>query len=192
MPEPMRESGPDFVVVGSDSDATCSTTARDSSTVLLKSSSAFVAVFLSGSGALLLKLFNILASPFGHSSCNPAPNVIMPSGRLIVRTDIFGFPLGGQLRQLSAIRESAAMYFGMDAKAHDELRYNCTPHSIKASELAQATSALSSRAKQEPPHARSHGRNSVPLPCTLMSGKVRRGGKTGAQPSASTHPSTRH
>src|SRR5215510_353762 len=63
MPEPMRESGPDFVVVGSGPDATCSTTVRDA--VLPISSSAFAAVFLSGSGALLLKLFNMLASPCG-------------------------------------------------------------------------------------------------------------------------------
>src|SRR5262249_23355590 len=65
--EPMRESGPDFVVVGSDPDATCSIAARDRSTVLLRSSSAFAAVFLSGSGALLLKLFNMLASPCGRN-----------------------------------------------------------------------------------------------------------------------------
>src|SRR5215510_4348635 len=65
MPEPMRESGPDFVVVGSGPDATCSTTVRDGCTVLPMSSSAFAAVFLSGSGALLLKLFNMLASPCG-------------------------------------------------------------------------------------------------------------------------------
>src|SRR5262249_27233596 len=63
MPEPMRESGPDFVVAGSGPDATCSTTVRDA--VLPISSSAFAAVFLSGSGALLLKLFNMLASPCG-------------------------------------------------------------------------------------------------------------------------------
>jgi hypothetical protein len=65
MLEPMRESGPDFVVVGSGPDATCSTTVRDGCTVLPRSSSAFAAVFLSGSGALLLKLFNMLASPCG-------------------------------------------------------------------------------------------------------------------------------
>src|SRR5215813_5200255 len=65
MPGPMRESGPDFVVVGSGPDATCSTTVRDGCTVLPMSSSAFAAVFLSGSGALLLKLFNMLASPCG-------------------------------------------------------------------------------------------------------------------------------
>src|SRR5215510_14117208 len=65
MPGPMRESGPDFVVVGSGPDATCSTTVRDGCTGLPMSSSAFAAVFLSGSGALLLKLFNMLASPCG-------------------------------------------------------------------------------------------------------------------------------
>ena len=37
----MRESGPDFVVVGSGPDATCSTTVRDGCTVLPMSSSAF-------------------------------------------------------------------------------------------------------------------------------------------------------
>src|SRR6516162_7285013 len=65
MPEPMRESGPDFVVVGSGPDATCSTTVRGGCSVFPMGSSAFAAVFLSGSGALLLKLFNMLASPCG-------------------------------------------------------------------------------------------------------------------------------
>src|SRR5215467_2092376 len=113
MPEPMRESGPDFVVVGSGPDVTCSTTVRDRCTVLPMSSSAFAAVFSSDSGALLLKLFNMLASPCGlnvsatrviyPSPCDPAPNVTMASGR----SYIFGSPLGGQLRELSAIHESA-------------------------------------------------------------------------------------
>jgi len=38
-------------------------------------------------------------------------------GRLTVRTDIFKFPLGGQLRERSAIGESAAMYFGIGRKS---------------------------------------------------------------------------
>src|SRR5262249_27822523 len=65
MPGPLQQPGHDFVVVGSGPDATCSTTVRDGCTVLPMSSSAFAAVFLSGSGALLLKLFNMLASPCG-------------------------------------------------------------------------------------------------------------------------------
>jgi hypothetical protein len=60
MPEPMQESGPDFLVaVGSGPDATCSTTAWDGCAVLPMSSSAFAAVFLSCSAALLLKLLNM-------------------------------------------------------------------------------------------------------------------------------------
>src|SRR5215831_6477502 len=46
-------------------DATCSTTVRDGCTVVPMSSSAFAAASLCGSGALLLKLFNMLASPCG-------------------------------------------------------------------------------------------------------------------------------
>ena len=67
MPEPMRESGSDFVVVSSGADATCSTTVRDGCTVLPMSSSAFAAVFLSGSGALLLK--NMSTPVFAGMQC---------------------------------------------------------------------------------------------------------------------------
>src|SRR5215472_13923848 len=121
MPEPMRESGPDFVVAGSGPDATCSTTVRDA--VLPISSSAFAAVFLSGSGALLLKLFNMLASPCGlNVSAKPFAlqtsikryHVIRPLSSL---RPTFLDPLGGQLRELSAVHESAAMYFGMGHKS---------------------------------------------------------------------------
>jgi hypothetical protein len=60
MPDPMQESGPDFlVVVGSGLGATCSTTVCDGCTALPTSSSVFAAVFLSCSAALLLKLLNM-------------------------------------------------------------------------------------------------------------------------------------
>src|SRR5215831_6153476 len=50
-----------------------------------------------------------------------------------------------------------------DIKARDAARYSRTPpHAIKASELDQGSSALPSRAKQEPPHARSHRRSRHP------------------------------
>src|SRR5215831_11911358 len=50
-----------------------------------------------------------------------------------------------------------------DIKARDELRYSCTPHSqSKRAELDQGSPALPSRAKQEPPHARSHARSRHP------------------------------
>jgi hypothetical protein len=65
MPEPMQELGPDFVAVGSGLGATGSTTVRDGCTVFPVSSSAFAAALLSGSGALPLKLLNMLASPCG-------------------------------------------------------------------------------------------------------------------------------
>jgi hypothetical protein len=64
----MQELGPDFVAVGSGLGAACSTTGRDGCTgciVLPASSSAFAATLLSGSGALPLKLLNMLASPCG-------------------------------------------------------------------------------------------------------------------------------
>src|SRR5262249_49287354 len=79
-----------------------------------------------------------------------------------------------------------------DIKARDELWCSCTPHTqSKASELDQGRSALPSRAKQEPPHARSHRRSrhpyrgpdewQRPLGCQIRC----------ATPSASAHPSTR-
>ena len=52
-----------LIGVGSGPDATCSTTVGDACTVLPMSSSAFAAVFLSCSAALLLKLFNMSTSP---------------------------------------------------------------------------------------------------------------------------------
>ena len=60
------ESGPDFVVTLAPAlTQPVQQPVRDGCTVLPMSSSAFGAVFLSGSGALLLKLFNILASLVG-------------------------------------------------------------------------------------------------------------------------------
>src|SRR6516165_2855561 len=63
-------------------------------------------------------------------------------------------------------------------------------HAIKASELDQGRSALPSRAKQEPPHARSHRRSRHPYrgPDEWATSAC---GKIGAQPSASAHPPTR-
>jgi len=50
-----------------------------------------------------------------------------------------------------------------DIKARDELRYSCTPHTqSKRAELDQGSPALPSRAKQEPPQARSHTRSRHP------------------------------
>src|SRR5262249_59732755 len=51
------------------------------------------------------------------SPCKPAPNVTMSSDRSVVRDRHFWIPLGGQLRELSAVHESAAMYFGMGHKS---------------------------------------------------------------------------
>src|SRR5215472_6675189 len=54
-----QEIGSAHLAVGSGPDATCSTSACDSSTVLSMSASAFAAVLLSCSAALLLKLPNM-------------------------------------------------------------------------------------------------------------------------------------
>jgi hypothetical protein len=64
---------------------------RDGCTVLPMSSSAFAAVFLSGSGALLLKLLNMLTSPRGLNvgamarGTYASTNATMSARRSIVR-----------------------------------------------------------------------------------------------------------
>src|SRR5215471_10571441 len=145
MPEPMRESGPDFVVAGSGPDATCSTTVRDA--VLPISSSALAAVFLSGSGALPLKLFNMLASPCGlnvrnPSLCKPASNVTMSSGRSAVRDRHFWDPPSAvSYGSCPPSMRALQCTLGWDIKARDELRYSCT-HTPNQSERSWIKAAL--------------------------------------------------
>src|SRR5215831_16058459 len=100
MPEPMRESDPDFVVVGSGPDATCSTTVRD--------------------GCCDARV--IYPSP-----CNPAPNVTMSSGRSVVRDRYFWIPTrrfsyGSCPPYMRALGRT--LEWGI--KARDKLRYSCT------------------------------------------------------------------
>src|SRR6516162_525896 len=49
-----------------------------------------------------------------------------------------------------------------DIKARDELRYSCSPTRNQSERAGSGSSALPSRAKQEPPHARSHRRSRHP------------------------------
>ena len=109
----------------------------------------------------------------------------MSSGRSAVRDRHFWSPLGGQLRELSAVHESAAMYLEWDIKARDELRYSCT-HTRNQSERA-----LPSRAKQERLTLEATD-DLATLIVDPMSGNVGLGGKISAQPSASAHPPARH
>ena len=85
------------------------------------------------------------------------------------------------------------MYFGWDIKARDELRYSCTPHTQSKRASWNQGQDLLFLAEQN--------KNRLTLEATddlgtlivdPMSGKVRLGGKIGAQPSASAHPPTRH
>jgi hypothetical protein len=84
------------------------------------------------------------------------------------------------------------MNFGMDVKAHDELRYSCTPHT-QSKRASWIKANLLFLAEQNNNRLTLEARDDLgTLSWTPMSGNVRLGGKIGAQPSASVHPPTRH